>query len=174
MRRLSFLVWALVGLAAGAVGGILGALVGGFWPTIVVAAVGVSVALGLLMRRPRFAVLAGILVGVASAAAYLLGTRLFSPIIAFPVAGLVLAVAVSSIVAGRRRKILLIVLSPVLAFLGFVAGTAAVVLLGTFTEDGRIVTYFIFGGAAGFGLLLLLLFGIVRRRYGLVAEGGAR
>ena len=174
MRRFSFVLWALVGLAAGAVGGMLGALLGGFWPTIVVAAAGVSVALGLLMRRPRFAVLAGLLVAVASAAAYLLGTRLFSPVIAFPIAGLVLAVAVSSVVTGRRRKILLIVLSPILAFVGFIAGTAALVVFGAWAEDGRIVAYFIFGGGAGFGLLLLLLFGIVSRRYGLVAEGGAR
>lgn len=175
MRRLTFIVWALVGLAAAAVGWALGGVAGGFWPRTVLAAAFAAGALGLLMGRARFAVGLGFLVAAAAAAGYLLGTKVFSPVIAWPIAGLVMGVAASSLVARLRSKIILIVLAPTLAMLGFILGAAGVALYGTIVaKDGRIASEFMMAGAAGFGLLALGFFGIVRRRFGLIAEGGAQ
>jgi hypothetical protein len=155
MRWLSVLLWSLVGLISALVGCLVGDLVGSFWPEIVIAATAAGAAFGFLIGRWRLAVLAAGAAAVVSLLALYWGTFTVSPLIAWPLAGLAIALAALPALPSRRAKIGAVLSAPILAGVGFACGSALVFLLGLGLDNSQLVAQFMLGGAAGFGFLML-------------------
>ena len=155
MRWLSLVGWSLVGLLSASIGCLVGGLIGSFGPQIVAAATTVGAAVGLLTGRRRLvAIAAGAAAGI-SLLAYFLGAFAVTPLAAWPLAGLAIALASLPALPSRRAKIGAAVAAPILAAAGFALGSALVTFAGLSLNNSQWVAHFMLGGAAGFGCLLL-------------------
>ncbi len=153
MNRPRAVVWSLSGLLAGAVGWLAGALIGSNMGRTVLAATATAAALGLLARRPRLAAVASLATAAAASLAFLVGRTVVTPLIAWPVAGLVIGLSSLALFDRTRARVAIVVAAPLLGSLGFVLGMVATLFAGMATNDALLVGQFLWGGAAGFGLL---------------------
>jgi hypothetical protein len=149
------LIWSAVGLGAGALGWASGALIGSNLARTVLAAMSTAVALGLLARRPRLALVAGLATAGAAGLAFSLGRTTITPLLAWPVAGIVIGLSSWPLLTRTRARLTTIVAAPVLGTLGFLVGTVATIAAGMAANDAVLFGQCLWGGAAGFGLLTL-------------------
>jgi hypothetical protein len=156
MNRPRAVVWSLSGLLAGVVGWLSGALLlGSNMGRTVLAATATAAVLGLLARRPRLAAVAALATAAAASLAFLVGRTAVTPLIAWPVAGLVIGLSSLALLQRARARLVIVVAAPLLGSLGFVLGMVAIVFAGMATNDGLLLGQFLWGGAAGFGLLTI-------------------
>ena len=154
-RRPSLLLWALVGFGFSALGWIAGGFLGSWAPRTACAAGATAIALGLLNRQPRAALVGAVSAAAVSVAAVQIGESFFSPLLAWPVAALVIGVVGAFAFRRRRARIALIVGAPLLGSVGFVAGMLGTFLTARGLNDSRLAAQIMLGGAVGFGLLLM-------------------
>ncbi|MFB3905356.1 MAG: hypothetical protein ACE15E_18045 [Acidobacteriota bacterium] len=154
MRWLSLLLWSLAGLVSASVGFLTGGLLGSFGPQTVIATGAAGAVLGFLLGRGRLALMAGGAAVAVSLSAVLLGRFDLSPLLAWPVAGLAIALAALPAFPTRRARIGAAVSSPFLAGAGFACGAALVIFAGLSLDNSRWLAQFMLGGAAGFGFLV--------------------
>jgi len=156
-------LWAVAGLAFSALGWILGGFVGSWAPRTACAVGATAIALGLLNRQPRAALLGAVSAAMVSLAVVKVGQSFFSPLLAWPVAGLVIGVVGAFAFRRRRSRIAFIAASPLLGSIGVMAGMLAVFLTAMGLNDSRVAAQIMLGGAVGFGLLLMAGAGVVGR-----------
>ena len=155
MNRPRVVIWLLFGLLAGALGWWAGGIVGSNMGRTVFAATSTAITSGLLARRPLFALGVGAVTAAASGSAFLFGLSAGSPLIAWPVAGLVIGLG-SLVSFGRTRaRVVTVVAAPLLGSVGFVLGMVATAFAGMAMSDARLAGQCLGGGAAGFGLLTI-------------------
>ncbi len=171
MKRPDAWIWCVVGLLAGALGWAAGALFGSNLARTVLAATFTAVALGLLARRPRLAGLAGIVTAAAASLAFLVGRVTVTPLVAWPVAGLVIGLASFPLLTRTRARVTTLVAVPLLGSLGFVVGMAGTILAGFAANDALLFGQCLWGGAAGFGLLTLAAVRVLGARLDRAAVG---
>lgn len=176
MRRLHALAWSLAGLVAGALGWTAGALAGSNLGRTVLAATFTAFVVGLLARRPRLALLAAAATGLAAGLAFLAGRATFTPLVAWPAAGLAIGLSSLPLLSSTRARVTTIVAAPLVGSLGFVAGMGATILAGFAADDPLLLGQCLWGGAAGFGLLTLAAVGGLAGRLdrAAVRAGGER
>lgn len=149
------LLWAVAGLGLPALGWIAGGFLGSWAPRTACAAGATAIALGLLNRQPGTALVGAVSAAIASLAAVRIGESFFSPLLAWPVAGLVIGVVDGLAFCRLRTRIAFIVSAPLLGSAGFVAGMLATFLAAMKLNDSRVSAQILLGGAAGFGFLLM-------------------
>jgi len=154
-RRHSLLLWPLAGLGFSALGWIVGGFLGSWAPRTACAVGATAIALGLLNRQPRAALVGAVSAGIVSLAAVQIGEFFFSPLLAWPVAALVIGVVGAFAFRRRRTRIAFIVGAPLLGSAGFLAGMLATLLIAMRLNDSRVAAQIMLGGAVGFGLLLM-------------------
>jgi len=157
------LLWAVAGLGSSALGWIVGGFIGSWAPRIACAVGATAIALVLLNRQPRAALLGAVGAALLSLAAVRVGESFFSPLLAWPVAGLVIGVVGAFAFRRRRTRITFIVAAPLLGSVGVVAGMVTVFLTARGLNDPRVAAQTTLGGAVGFGLLLMAGASIVGR-----------
>ena len=136
----------------------------GSWAPRIACAVGATaIALGLLNRQPRSALLGAVSAAVVSLAAVQVGESFFSPLLAWPVAALVIGVVGAFAFRRRRTRIAFIIAAPLLGSVGVVAGMLAVFLTARGLNDSRVAAQIMLGGAVGFGFLLMAGAAVVGR-----------
>ena len=154
-RRQPLLLWPLAGLGFSALGWIAGGFLGSWAPRTACAVGATAIALGLLNRQPRAALLGGVSAAMVSLAAVQVGEFFFSPLLAWPVAGLVIGVVGAFAYRRRRARIAFVVGAPFLGSVGVLAGMVVTFLAAMRLYDSRVAAQIMLGGAAGFGLLLM-------------------
>jgi hypothetical protein len=154
-RRYPLLLWPLAGLCFSALGWIAGGFLGSWAPRTACAVGATAIALGWLNRQPRAALLAAVSAAIVSLAAVRIGESYFSPLLAWPVAALVIGVVGAFAFRRRRARIAFIVGAPLLGSVGFLAGMLATLLIAMKLNDSRLSAQILLGGAVGFGLLLM-------------------
>ena len=154
-RRAPLLLWPLAGLGFSALGWIAGGYLGAWTPRIACAVGATAIALGLLNRQPRAALVGAVSAVIISLAAVQLGHHFFTPLLAWPVAALVIGVVGAFAFRRRRTRIAFIVGAPLLGSAGFVAGMLATFLTAWGLNDSRVAAQTLLGGAVGFGMLLM-------------------
>src|SRR5271157_1659350 len=162
-RSRPLLLWAVAGLGFSALGWIVGGFLGSWAPRIACAVGATAIALGLLNRQPRAALVGAVTAALVSLAAVRVGQSFFSPLLAWPVAALVIGVVGAFAFRRRRARIAFIVAAPFLGSVGVVAGMLAIFLTAMGLNDSRVAAQIMLGGAVGFGLLLLVGAAIVGR-----------
>jgi len=162
-RRAPLLLWPLAGLGFSALGWIAGGYLGAWTPRIACAVGATAIALGLLNRQPRAALVGAVSAVIISLAAVQLGHHFFTPLLAWPVAALVIGIVGAFAFRRLRARIALIIGAPFLGAIGFLAGLLVTFLLAMRLNDSRLATQILLGGAAGFGLLLMFGAGIASR-----------
>ncbi len=168
-------VWSVAGLLSGAIGWLAGGLVGSNMGRTVLAATAIAAIVGLLARRPRLALVAALATAAAAGLAYFVGLAVITPLIAWPVTGLVIGLCCLALFARTRARVATIVAVPVVGSLGFFLGMVATNLGGMALNDARLINHMLGGGAAGFGLLTLTTIRLLGTRLDRVAapKGGA-
>jgi hypothetical protein len=164
MNRPRAVVWSLSGLLAGAFGWLAGALVGSNMGRTVFAATAIAAVVGLLARRPRLAAVASLATAAAASLAFLAGRTALTPLIAWPAAGLVIGLSGLTLFHRTRARVATVVAVPLLGSLGFALGMVATIFAGMATNDALLVGQFLWGGAAGFGLLTMTTIGLLGAR----------
>jgi len=154
-RRPPLLLWPLAGLGFSALGWIAGGFLGSWGPRTACAVGATAIALGLLNRRPRAALVGAVSAAIVSLAAVQIGHYFFSPLLALPVAALVIGVVGALAFRRRRARIAFIVGAPLLGSAGFLAGMLATFLAAMRLYDSRVAAQIMLGGAVGFGLFLM-------------------
>jgi hypothetical protein len=154
-RRQPLLLWPLAGLGFSALGWIAGGFLGSWGPRTACAVGATAIALGLLNRQPRAALVGAVSAAIVSLAAVQIGEFFFSPLLAWPVAALVIGVMGAFAFRRRRTRIAFIVGAPLLGSAGFLAGMLATFLAAMRLYDSRVAAQIMLGGAVGFGLLLM-------------------
>ncbi len=154
-RRHPLLLWVVAGLGFSALGWIAGGFLGSWAPRTACAVGAIALALGLLNRQPRAALVGAVSAAIVSLAAVRIGQSFFSPLLAWPVAGLVIGVVGASAFRRRRTRIAFIVGAPLLGSIGFLAGMLATLLAAMGLNDSRVSAQIMLGGAVGFGFLLM-------------------
>ncbi len=154
-RRHRLLLWALAGLGFSTLGWIGGGFLGSWAPRTACAVGATAIALGLLNRQPGAALVGAVSAAIVSLAAVQIGESFFSPLLAWPVAALVIGVVGAFAFRRRRARIAFIVGAPLLGSGGFLAGMLATLLAAMVLNDSRVSAQIMLGGAAGFGLLLM-------------------
>ena len=154
-RSHSLLLWALAGLSFSALGWIAGGFLGSWAPRTACAVGATAIAQGLLNRQPRAALVGAVSAAAVSLAAVQIGEFFFSPLLAWPVAALVIGVVGAFAFHRRRTRIAFIVGAPLLGSAGFVAGMLATFLTAWGLNDSRAAAQTLLGGAVGFGMLLM-------------------
>lgn len=149
------LLWAVAGLGFSALGWFAGGFLGSWAPRTACAAGATAVALGMLNRQPGAALVGAVSAAMVSLAAVQSGESFVSPLLAWPVAGLVIGVVDAFAFRRRRTRIAFIVGAPLLASAGFLAGMLATLLTAMGLNDSRVAAQIMFGGAVGFGLFLM-------------------
>ncbi len=151
MKRPSAGLWFLAGLTCAALGWIAGGLIGTVAGRTVLACGFTGAALGLLVRRYPLGGVAALACAATAGAGWALGPRLGSPLLAWPLAALVLGLAGAFLPQARLARIAAVVVTPFLGGLGFAAGAVGVVVVGLAANDARVMEQLLAGGAAGFG-----------------------
>ena len=154
-RRHPFLLWPLAGLGFSALGWIAGGFLGSWTPRIACAVGATAIALGLLNRQPRAALVGAVSTVIASLAAVQIGHHFFSPLLAWPVAALVIGMVGAFGFRRRRARIAFIFSAPFLGSVGVLAGMVVTFLVAMRLNDSRPAAQIMLGGAVGFGLLLM-------------------
>ena len=154
-RRPSLLLWALAGFGFSALGWIAGGFLGSWAPRTACAVGATAIALGLLNRQPRAAIVGAVSAAIVGLAAVQIGHHFFSPLLAWPVAALVIGVVGAFAFRRRRARIAFIVSAPFLGSVGVLAGMVVTFLAARRLYDSRVAAQIMLGGAAGFGLLLM-------------------
>jgi hypothetical protein len=173
-RGRPLLLWAAAGLGLSALGWILGGFLGSWAPRTACAVGATAIALGLLNRQPRAALLGAVSTAMVSLAAVQVGQSFITSLLAWPVAGLVIGAAGAFAYRRRRTRIAFIVAAPLLGSVGVAAGMLAVFLTARGLNDSRVAAQIMLGGAAGFGLLVMAGAAIIGRWLdGSRATGGA-
>lgn len=149
------LLGVLAGLAFPALGWIAGGFLGSWAPRTACAVAATAIALGLLNRRPRAALAGAVSAAIVSLAAVRIGESFFSPLLAWPVAALVIGVVGAFTFRRLRARIAFIVGAPLLGSIGVVAGMLGTFLAAMKLNDSRVSAQTMLGGAVGFGLLLM-------------------
>ncbi len=149
------LLWPLAGLGFPALGWIAGGFLGSWGPRTACAVGATAIALGLLNRQPRAALVGGVSAAIAGLAAAQVGHYFFSPLLALPVAALIIGVVGAFAFRRRRARIAFIVGAPLLGSAGFLAGMLATFLAAMRLYDSRVAAQMMLGGAVGFGLFLM-------------------
>lgn len=162
-RGRPLLLWAAAGLGFSALGWTAGGLVGLWAPRIACAVGATALVLGLLNRQPRAALLSAVSAAMVSLVAAQVGRSFFSPLLAWPVAGLVIGAAGAFAFRRCRTRIAFIVAAPILGSVGVVSGMLAVFLTARGLNDSRVAAEIMLGGAAGFGLLVMAGAAIIGR-----------
>ena len=175
LKRPHGLIWCLLGLVAAGVGWTTGAWVGSNLGRTVLAAALTAVALGLLARRPRLALSAGLATAVSAGLAFLVGRATVTPLIAWPVAGMVIGLSSLALLTRTRARVAAAVATPLLGSVGFILGLVATFFSGMATNDPLLAGQLLLGGAAGFGLLSIAAVRLLAARLDRVAvsAGGA-
>ena len=163
VRGHRLLLWPVAGLAFSALGWIAGGFMGSWAPRIACAVGATAIGLVLLNRQPRAALLGAVAAALVSLAAVRVGHFFFSPLLAWPVAGLAIGVVGAFAFRRRRTKITFIVAAPLLGSVGVVAGMVAVFLTARGLNDPRVAAQTLLGGAVGFGLLVMAGAAIIGR-----------
>jgi hypothetical protein len=157
----------LLGITAGlgfsAVGWAAGGLLGSWAPRTACAAGAIALALGWLNRRPGAALLGAAGAGIAGLAAARLGESFFTPLLGWPLAGLVIGVMGAFAFRRLRAKIAFIFGAPLLGSVGFLAGMITTMLAAIGLNDSRVSDQMMLGGAAGFGFVLMTCAAIAGR-----------
>jgi hypothetical protein len=109
----------------------------------------------LLNRQPGAALVGAVSAAIVSLAAVRIGESFFSPLLAWPVAGLAIGVMGAFAFRRRRTRIAFIVGAPLLGSVGFLAGMLATLLAAMGLNDSRVAAQIMLGGAVGFGFLLM-------------------
>ena len=143
------------GLGFSALGWIAGGFLGSWGPRTACAVAATALALGWLNRRPGVALLGALSGAIASLVAVWIGESFFSPVLAWPVAGLVIGVTGAFAFRRRRARIAFMIGAPLLGSVGFLAGLVATMLIAIGLNDSRVSAQILLGGAAGFGFLLI-------------------
>jgi hypothetical protein len=119
--------------------------------------------------------LAGLATAVAASLAFFIGRTWITPLIAWPVAGLAIGLTSLALLKRTRARIVTVVATPLLGSLGFVLGMVGTIFAGLAANNAIVVGQFLWGGAAGFGLLTLTTVRILGARLDRVpvATGGA-
>ena len=154
-RRHRLLLWGLAGLGFSALGWIGGGFLGSWAPRTACAVGATALALGLLNRKPGAALVGAVSAAIVSLAAVRIGESFFSPLLAWPVAGLVIGVVGAFAFRRRRTRIAFIVSAPLLGSFGFLAGMLATFVAAMGLNDSRVSAQIMLGGAVGFGFLLM-------------------
>ena len=154
-RRHPFLLWVVAGLGCSALGWIAGGFLGSWAPRTACAVGATALALGLLNRQRGAALVGALSAAFVSLVAVLIGESFFSPLLAWPVAGLIMGVMGAFAFRRTRARIAFLVGAPFLGSLGFLAGVIGTLLAATGLNDSRVSAQFMLGGAVGFGFLLL-------------------
>ena len=154
-RRHRLLLWGLAGLGFSALGWIGGGFLGSWAPRTACAVGATALALGLLNRQPGAALVGAVSAAIVSLAAVRIGESFFSPLLAWPVAGLAIGVMGAFAFRRRRTRIAFIVGAPLLGSVGFLAGMLATLLAAMGLNDSRVAAQIMLGGAVGFGFLLM-------------------
>jgi len=149
------LQWIVAGLVFSALGWIAGGYLGSWASRTACAAGATALALGWLNRRPGAALVGAVGVAIVGLVAVRIGESFFSPLLAWPVAGLAIGVLGAFAYRRRRARITIIVAGPLLGSAGFFAGMVATFLIAVGLNDSRVSAETLLGGAVGFGLLLL-------------------
>ncbi len=149
------LLWVVAGLGFSALGWIAGGFLGSWAPRTACAVGATALALGLLNRQPGAALVGAVSAAIVSLAAVRIGESFFSPLLAWPVAGLVIGVVGAFAFRRRRTRIAFIVGAPLLGSVGFLAGMLATLLAAMGLNDSRVSAQIMLGGAVGFGFLLM-------------------
>ncbi len=138
-----------------ALGWMAGGLLGSWAPRTACAVAAVALVLGWLNRQPGAALAGAAGAAVVSLAAVWIGESFFSPVLAWPLGGLVIGVMGALAFHRRRARIAFIVAAPLLGAIGFVAGLLATMLVALWLNDSRVSGQIFLGGAAGFGFVLM-------------------
>jgi len=154
-RRHPLLLWPLAGLGFSALGWIAGGFLGSWTPRIACAVGATAIALGLLNRQPRAALVGAVSAVIVSLAAVQIGHHFFSPLLAWPVAALVIGMVGAFGFRRRRARIAFIFSAPFLGSVGVLAGMVVTFLVAMRLNDSRPAAQIMLGGAVGFGLLLM-------------------
>ncbi len=154
-RRYPLPLWVVAGLGLSALGWIAGGFLGSWAPRTACAVGATALALGLLNRQPGAALVGAVSAAIVSLAAVRIGETFFSPLLAWPVAGLVIGVVGSFAFRRRRARFAFIVGAPLLGSVGFLAGMLANLLAAMGLNDSRVSAQIMLGGAVGFGFLLM-------------------
>jgi len=175
MTRSHAALWSLSGLLAGVFGWLAGALVGSNMARTVLATAAIAAACGLLARRPRLALVAGLATAVAASLAFFIGRTWGTPLIAWPVAGLATGLSSLAMLNRTRARVATVVATPLLGSLGFLIGMVGTIFAGMAANNAIVVGQFLWGGAAGFGLLTMTTLRLLGPRLDRipVATGGA-
>jgi hypothetical protein len=175
MNRSHAAFWSLSGLLAGALGWFAGGLLGSNMGRTVLAVAAIAAACGLLARRPLLGVVAGLAAAAAASLAFFIGGTLGTPLVAWPVAGLAIGISSLTLLQRTRARVAIVVATPLLGSLGFVLGMVGIILAGMAANNAVILGQFLWGGAAGFGLLALTTVRLLGARLDRVpvATGGA-
>jgi len=166
------LLWVVAGLGFSALGWIAGGFLGSWAPRTACAVGGTALALGLLNRQPGAALVGAVSAAIVSLAAVRIGESFFSPLLAWPVAALVIGVVGAFAFRRRRTRIAFIVGAPLLGSVGFLAGMLATLLAAMGLNDSRVSAQIMLGGAVGFGFLLMAGAGIAGRWLDATRAGG--
>lgn len=173
-RGRPLLFWAVAGFGFSALGWIAGGLVGSWAPRTACAVGATAIAVGWLNRQPRAALLGAAGTAMVSLAAVQVGQFFFSPVLAWPAAGLAVGVVGAFAFCRLRTKITFIVAAPLLGSIGVVAGMLAVFLAARGLNDSRLAAQTMLGGAACFGMFVMASAAILGRWLdGGRATGGA-
>ncbi len=154
-RRHPFVLWLVAGLGFSALGWTAGGFLGSWAPRTACAVAATALALGWLNRRPGVALVGAVSAAVAGLAAVRIGESFVTPLLAWPVAGLVIGVVGALAFRRRRARIAFIIGAPLLGSIGFLGGMLATALAAMRLNDSRVSGQIMLGGAVGFGFLLM-------------------
>ena len=154
-RKNRLLVWVVAGLGFSALGWIAGGFLGSWAPRTACAVGATALALALLNRQSGAGLVGAVSAAIVSLAAVRVGEFFFSPLLAWPAAGLVIGVVGAFAFRRRRTRIAFIIGAPLLGSVGFLAGMLVTGLAAIGLNDSRVSAQIMLGGAAGFGFLLM-------------------
>jgi len=132
------LLWVVAGFCVSALGWLAGGLLGSWAPRTACAVGAVALALGFLLRRPGAALIGAVSTVVVSLVAVKMGESFFSPLIAWPLAALVIGAMGWFVFRRRRARISFMVGAPFLGSIGFLAGMLATFFAAMALNDSRV------------------------------------
>ncbi len=155
MPRMSRRIWWIIGLISATLGWTVGGLFGTFLPRLALAVAATGSAFGLLLGSIRVAVIAAAAASAGAVIFWTTGSRVLSPLIAWPIAALCIGLVGTACLRSVRARIGMTLLSPVLGLLGFSGGVAIIGMAGLAFDNSVVLGEFMIGGAAGFGLVVV-------------------
>lgn len=133
-----------------------GGLLGSWAPRTAFATGVIALAVGWLNRQPGMSLLGAASSAIVSLAAARIGESFFTPLLAWPIAGLVIGVMGAFAFHRLRARIAFIIAAPLLGSLGLIAGIAAAMAIAMELYEPRVSAHFMLGGAVGFAFVLMV------------------